>query len=99
MNLLNNLHQRIDKIQLEKNMIIKIVKWVELNSLIVSAFSNTHMLYKEDLTEYKCLCCNNNYQKKNFKKFDKNLKKRFFNTYKFYNHDINKFTSLLRKGV
>ena len=31
--------------------------------------------------------------------FDKNLKKRLFNTYKFSNHDINKFILLLRKGV
>ena len=31
--------------------------------------------------------------------FDKNLKKRLFNTYKFSNHDVNKFILLLRKGV
>ena len=31
--------------------------------------------------------------------FDENLKKRFFNTCKFSNHDINKFILLLRKGV
>ena len=39
--------------------------------------------------------CNKNYQKR----FDENLKKRFFNTYTFYNHDVNTFISLLRKGV
>ena len=33
------------------------------------------------------------------RKFDKNLKERFFNTYKFSNHDNNKFILLLRKGV
>ena len=50
---------------------------------------------KDNLTEYRCLCCNKNYQKK----FDKILKKRFGNTYTFSNHDTNKFTLLLRKGV
>ena len=50
---------------------------------------------KVDLIEYKCLCCNKNYQKK----FDENLKKPFYNTYKFSNHDNNKFILLLWKGV
>ena len=39
--------------------------------------------------------CNKNYQQK----FDEKLKERFFNTYKFSNHDNNKFVLLLRKGV
>ena len=33
------------------------------------------------------------------KKLDENLKKRFFNIYKFPNEDINKFILLLQKGV
>ena len=33
------------------------------------------------------------------KKFDENLKKRFFNTNNLSNHDINKFILLLQKGV
>ena len=33
------------------------------------------------------------------KRFDEKLKKRFVNTYKFSNHDINKFILLLRKGI
>ena len=37
--------------------------------------------------------CNKNYQKK----FDGNLKKQFFKTYKLPNYDINKFILLLRK--
>ena len=45
------------------------------------------MNFKDDLLEYKCLCCNKNYQHK----FDEKLKERFFNTYKFSNHDNNKF--------
>ena len=50
--------------------------------------------FKDDLTEYKCLCCNKNQQK-----FDEKLKKRFLNTYKFSNHNNNKFILLLRKDV
>ena len=51
--------------------------------------------FKDDLIEYKCLCCNKNYQQK----FNEKLKERFFNTYKFSNHDNHKFTLLLQKGV
>ena len=51
--------------------------------------------FKDDLIGYKCLCCNKNYQQK----FDEKLKERFFNTYKFSNHDNNKFILLLQKGV
>ena len=32
-------------------------------------------------------------------KFDEKLKKRFFDTYKFCNHDNNKFILLLQKGI
>ena len=51
--------------------------------------------FKDDLIEYKCVSCNKSYQQK----FDEKLKERFFNTYKFSNHDNNKFIVLLRKGV
>ena len=51
--------------------------------------------FTDDLIEYKCLCCNKNYQKK----FDKKLKQRFFNTYKFSNHDNIKFVLFLQKGT
>ena len=51
--------------------------------------------FKDDLIEYKCLCCNKNYQQK----FAENLKEWFFNTYKFYNSDNNKFILLVWKGV
>ena len=54
-----------------------------------------HPNFKDDLTEYKCLCCHKNYQHK----FDKKLKERFFNTYKFSNHNNSKFILLLEKGV
>ena len=51
--------------------------------------------FKSDLIEYKCLCCNKNYQQN----FNKELKERFFNTYIFSNHNNNKFILLLRKGI
>ena len=76
-------------------MIIKYVKLVELNTKTVIAFLNEYTNIKVDLIEYKCLCCNKNYQKK----FDENLKKLFFNTYKSSNHDINKAILLLQKRV
>ena len=49
--------------------------------------------FNDDLTEYKCLCCNKHYQQK----FDEKLKEQFFNGYKFSNHDKNKFILLLGK--
>ena len=51
--------------------------------------------FKDDLIEYKCLCCNKDYQQK----LDEKLKELFFHTYKYSNHDNNKFTLLLPKGV
>ena len=47
------------------------------------------------LIEYKCLCCNKNYQQT----FDEKLKERFFNTHKSSNHDNNNFILLLWKGA
>ena len=49
------------------------------------------MTFKNDLTEYKCLCCNKKYQQN----FDEKLKERFLNTYKVSNHDNNNFILLL----
>ena len=50
--------------------------------------------FKDYLIEYKCLCCNKNYQRN----FDKKLKERCFNIYKFSIHDNNNFILLLQKG-
>ena len=41
------------------------------------------------------MCCNKNYQKK----IDENLKKQFFNRYKFSSHEINRFIVLLQKDI
>ena len=40
------------------------------------------------------MCCNKSYQRK----FDEKLKEWYFNTYKFSNHDNNKFILVLWKG-
>ena len=53
------------------------------------------MNFKNGLRGCKCSCCDNNYQEK----FDEKLKERFFNTYKFPNHDNNKFVLLLQKDI
>ena len=50
---------------------------------------------KDDQLMFKCSKCNKNY----LKKLNKNLIKRFGNTYEFRNEDINKFILLLRKGI
>ena len=51
--------------------------------------------FKDNLIEHKCLSCNKSYQGKS----DEMLKERFFNAYKFSNHDNNKFILLAQKGV
>ena len=50
---------------------------------------------KDNLIKYKCLPCNKNYANK----LDEKFKKRFKNTFKFPDNDINKFILLLRKSV
>ena len=47
------------------------------------------------MIKYKCLSCNKDYSNK----LDEKLKKRFKNTFKFSDNDINKFILLLRKRV
>ena len=53
-----------------------------------------YKIFKDGLIEFKFLCCNKSFQKK----FDENLKKKHFNTYKFAKQGI-KFILLLWKGV
>ena len=50
---------------------------------------------KDNLIKYKCLPCNKNYSIK----IDEESNKRFKNTFKFSNNDINKFILLLKKGL
>ena len=51
--------------------------------------------FKDDLIEYKYLCCNKNYQPKFYEK----SKGWIFKTYKYSNHDNKEFILLLEKGV
>ena len=51
--------------------------------------------FQDNLIKYKCLSCNKDYSNK----LDEKFKKRFKNTCKFSDNDINKFILLLRKGV
>ena len=53
---------------------------------------------KDNLVKYKCLSCNKDYSNK-LDENDEKFKKRFKNTFKFPDNDINKFILLLRKGV
>ena len=54
-----------------------------------------HESVKDNLTKYECLFCNKDYSNK----IDRKLRKRFKNTFKFSNNEINSFILLLRKGV
>ena len=90
----DNLAKEVNRI----NMIIKNAKCVELNTKITNVTQTLHKRYtnvKDDIRLYKCLFCNENYEKK----FGENLIKRFANTYKFSYNDINKFIYLLQKKV
>ena len=62
-------------LNVSSGMTTKNVKQVELNKYCDCFLEYKN--FKDDLIEYKCLCCNKNYQHK----FDEKLKERFFNTY------------------
>ena len=54
-----------------------------------------YMTTQDEQLIFRCFGCKKNYKKE----FNKELIKRFANTYEFCNEDINKFILLLRKGV
>ena len=54
---------------------IKNVEHVELNIKCCGSFLK-YTNFKDDLIEYKCSCCNKNYQHN----FDEKVKERIFNT-------------------
>ena len=54
-----------------------------------------YMKTKDEKLILRCFSCKKNYEKD----FNKELIKRFANTYNFCNNDLNKFILLLRKGV
>ena len=93
-NLVNNLSEEIHKIKCKYRHNDKKCEICGIEYNHCDCFLD-YTNFKDDLIEYKCLSCNKSYQRK----FDEKLKERFFNTYKFSNHDNNKFILLLRKGV
>ena len=93
-NLVNNPSQGIHRIKCKFGHDDKKCEICRIKYKYIDCFLE-YINFKDDLIEYKCLCCNKNYQHK----FDEKLKKRFFNTYKFSNNHNNKFILLLRKGV
>ena len=54
-----------------------------------------YISFKDNQLIFKCSQCKKNYQKD----FNKELIKRFADTYRFFNEDFNKFILLLKKGV
>ena len=71
------------KLNVNTDTIIRHLKRVELYSKIAT---DSKIIKKELSKDYQ-------------KNFDENLKKRFFNTYKLSNHNINKFILLFQKNV
>ena len=87
-NLVNNLSERAHRIK----FIHDDKKWETCGiKFKYCDYFLEYINFKDDLIKYKCFCCNKNYQHK----FDEKLKERFFNTYKFTNHNNNKFILLL----
>ena len=83
-NLVNILSERIHKIKCKYKHDDKKRETCGIKYKYCDCFSE-YMNFKNDLIEYKCLCCNKNYKHK----FDKKLEERFFITLKFSNHDNN----------
>ena len=93
-NPLNNFSERIHKIKCKYGLDDKKCETCGIKYKYCD-FLLEYTKFKDDLIEYKCLCCNENYKEN----FDENLRKQFFHTYIFSNHDNNKFILLLRKSV
>ena len=93
-NLVNNLSEKIPRIKCKFEHDDKECKTCRTKYKDCHCFLE-YTTFKEDLIEYKCLCCNKSYQQK----FDEKLKEIFFNTYKSTNCNNNKFLLLLWKDV
>ena len=92
--LVNNLSEKIHKIKCKYGHDDKKCETCGIKYNYCDCFLE-YLNFKDDLIEYKCLCCNKNYQQK----IDEKLNERFFNTHRLSNYDNNKFTLLLPKGV
>ena len=92
--LVNNLSEAINKLKCkfrhdDKKIETWVVKYQYCNCFLGDGN------FKDDLIEYKSLCCNKNYHQK----FDEKLEELFLNTYKNSNQCNNKFILLLWKRV
>ena len=94
-NLVNNLSEGIHKIKCNYRHNDKKCETCRIKYKYCKCFLE-YMTFKDDLIEYKCLCCNKN----NRQKFDEKLKEQFLNTYRFsYHNNSSKSILLLQKGV
>ena len=93
-NLVNNLSEGFHRIKCKLGHGDKICETCRIKYKYCDCFLE-YTNFKDDLIEDKWLSCNKIYQRK----FDKKLKERFSNTYKFSNYDSNKFILLLREVV
>ena len=89
-NLVNNLSEGIHRIKCKQRHDDKKCETCGIKYKYCDCFGKYTNL-KDNLIEYKCLCCHKNYQYK----FGEKLNERFFSKYKFSNHDNNKFILLL----
>ena len=69
--------------------------YVRITMARPSALARSSSERKNENLLLKCFSCDSYYEKK----FNKDLIKKFKNTYSFCNNDLNKFILLLRKGV
>ena len=65
------------------------------NRCVDCKFCLEYMKHKDEKLIFRCFSCKKNYEKD----FNKELIKRFANTYEFCTGYLNKFILLLRKGV
>ena len=69
--------------------------YVRITTARPSSLERSSLEHKNEKLLLKCFNCDSYYKKK----FNKDLIKKFKNTYSFCNNDLNKFVLLLRKGV
>ena len=69
--------------------------YVRITTAKLSALARSSSERKSEKLLLKCFSCDSYYEKK----FNKELIKKFKNTYSFCNNDLNKFILFLRKGV
>ena len=93
-NLVNNLSEELHRIKCKLGHDDKKCETCGIKYKYCDCFLE-YTNFNDDLIEYKCLVCNENFQTK----FDEKLKERFFNTYKISIYDNNMYILLLQKGV